>query len=176
MSIWVDANGWPIPPTVLLGCLVAEILYFRGWRVLVKAEQAKAARAKTDPVSRALYLANTAGAAGSGVAPTSLVRSLPCFWQVLPPSTYSPAALLGSYDPAPAHTGRHGPTARGRCPAFAVVAGITALGSRPARASSMLKARSLFHRLDIGCDNLVLCGPLIIGMWRATGLRSTILL
>src|SRR5436305_12242494 len=41
MSIWVDANGWPIPPTVLLGCLVAEILYFRGWRVLLKAEQAK---------------------------------------------------------------------------------------------------------------------------------------
>jgi cytochrome c oxidase assembly factor CtaG len=41
MSIWVDANGWPIPPTVLLGCLIAEILYFRGWRVLVKAEQAK---------------------------------------------------------------------------------------------------------------------------------------
>src|SRR5215469_6037971 len=43
MNIWVDANGWPIPPTVLLGCLVAEILYFRGWRVLVKAEQAKKA-------------------------------------------------------------------------------------------------------------------------------------
>jgi putative membrane protein len=41
MSIWVDANGWPVPPTVLLGCLVAEILYFRGWRLLVKAEQAK---------------------------------------------------------------------------------------------------------------------------------------
>ena len=43
MNIWVDANGWPIPPAVLLGCLVAEILYFRGWRVLVKAEQAKRA-------------------------------------------------------------------------------------------------------------------------------------
>src|SRR4051794_2527873 len=43
MSIWVDANGWPIPPTVLLGCLIAEILYFRGWRVLVKADQAKRA-------------------------------------------------------------------------------------------------------------------------------------
>ena len=45
MSIWVDAYGWPFPPTVLLGCLVAEILYFRGWRVLVKAEQRKTARA-----------------------------------------------------------------------------------------------------------------------------------
>jgi len=43
MGIWVDANGWPVPPIVLLGCLVAEILYFRGWRVLVKAEQAKKA-------------------------------------------------------------------------------------------------------------------------------------
>src|SRR6266851_9375185 len=43
MSIWVDANGWPVPPSVLLGCLVAEMLYFRGWRVLVKAEQAKRA-------------------------------------------------------------------------------------------------------------------------------------
>src|SRR5947209_13269720 len=52
MSIWVDANGWPIPPTVLLGCLVAEILYFRGWRVLVKKEQAKrAARTRTSPAS-----------------------------------------------------------------------------------------------------------------------------
>ncbi len=49
MSIWVDANGWPIPPTVLLGCLVAEILYFRGWRILVKAEQRKTARTKTSP-------------------------------------------------------------------------------------------------------------------------------
>lgn len=41
MNIWADANGWPFPPTVLLGCFVAEILYFRGWRVLVKGEQAK---------------------------------------------------------------------------------------------------------------------------------------
>ncbi|HEX9132680.1 MAG TPA: cytochrome c oxidase assembly protein [Ktedonobacteraceae bacterium] len=49
MSIWVDANGWPIPPTVLLGCLVAEILYFRGWQVLVKAEQRKTAWARTHP-------------------------------------------------------------------------------------------------------------------------------
>jgi cytochrome c oxidase assembly factor CtaG len=51
MSIWVDANGWPIPPTVLLGCLVAESLYFRGWQVLVKAEQRKTARATASPES-----------------------------------------------------------------------------------------------------------------------------
>jgi cytochrome c oxidase assembly factor CtaG len=49
MSIWTDANGWPIPPIVLLGCVTAEILYFRGWRVLVKAEQRKLARATTSP-------------------------------------------------------------------------------------------------------------------------------
>lgn len=44
MSIWVDVNGWTIPPTILLGCLVAEIVYFRGWRLLVNAEQRKSAR------------------------------------------------------------------------------------------------------------------------------------
>src|SRR5437764_5325898 len=43
MTIWVDASGWPSQPTVLLGCLVDEVLYFRGWRVLVKEEQAKEA-------------------------------------------------------------------------------------------------------------------------------------
>ncbi len=38
MTIWVYANGWPVPPTVLLGCLVAELLYIRGWMRLVKEE------------------------------------------------------------------------------------------------------------------------------------------
>ncbi len=41
MGIWVDANGWPFPPLVLLGCLIGEILYFRGWHVLVKEAHAK---------------------------------------------------------------------------------------------------------------------------------------
>ena len=41
MSIWVDADGWPVPPIVLLGCLIAEILYFRGWFVFVKEERAR---------------------------------------------------------------------------------------------------------------------------------------
>src|SRR5579859_4282462 len=49
MNIWADANGWPIPPLVLLGCLVAECLYFRGWIVLVKGEQAKAAAGGKPP-------------------------------------------------------------------------------------------------------------------------------
>jgi len=56
MTIWIDDNGWPIPPAVLLVCLVAEILYFRGWQILVKAEQeqwesARAASATTSSVS-----------------------------------------------------------------------------------------------------------------------------
>jgi cytochrome c oxidase assembly factor CtaG len=50
MNIWVDANGWPVPPQVLLACLIAEILYFRGWRLLVKLEQRKTARAKAQSV------------------------------------------------------------------------------------------------------------------------------
>lgn len=50
MNIWADANGWPIPPVLLLGCLIAEILYFRGWRVIVRGIQAKeAARAMMPP-------------------------------------------------------------------------------------------------------------------------------
>lgn len=47
MNIWVDTNGWPIPPAVLLGCLIVEILYFRGWRVLLKEEQEKKAKEVT---------------------------------------------------------------------------------------------------------------------------------
>jgi cytochrome c oxidase assembly factor CtaG len=49
MDIWVDANGWPISPTVLLGCLVAVILYVRGWYMLVKEEQFKKATRVTTP-------------------------------------------------------------------------------------------------------------------------------
>lgn len=41
MSFWVDANGWPVPPTVLLGCLAVEVLYFRGWSVLIKQHPAQ---------------------------------------------------------------------------------------------------------------------------------------
>ena len=51
MSIWVDADGWPVPPIVLLGCLVAEILYFRGWFVFVKEEWARGAAGRRTAVS-----------------------------------------------------------------------------------------------------------------------------
>jgi cytochrome c oxidase assembly factor CtaG len=57
MSIWVDANGWPIPPMILLGCLAAEIVYFRGWRILVNAERRKAARTTSSPA----FTGNRAG-------------------------------------------------------------------------------------------------------------------
>jgi cytochrome c oxidase assembly factor CtaG len=53
MSIWADANGWPFPPTILIGCLVAEILYFRGWSVLVKSAQAKQAARTTTSLALA---------------------------------------------------------------------------------------------------------------------------
>ena len=54
MSIWADANGWPVPPTVLLGCLVAEVLYFRGWQALFKEERARDA-ARTSPEQAGRY-------------------------------------------------------------------------------------------------------------------------
>jgi cytochrome c oxidase assembly factor CtaG len=49
MSLWVDANGWPVPPAVLLGCLVAEILYFRGWSMIVHGLQLKEAARAAHP-------------------------------------------------------------------------------------------------------------------------------
>lgn len=57
MNIWVDANGWPVSPTVLLGCLVAVILYVRGWSVLAKEEQDKEATRVTTPA----FIGSTAG-------------------------------------------------------------------------------------------------------------------
>ncbi len=52
MTIWVYANGWPVPPAVLLGCLLAAALYIRGWRILAKEELAqKVARARSATAS-----------------------------------------------------------------------------------------------------------------------------
>lgn len=48
MNIWVDTNGWPVPPQVLLVCLVGELLYFRGWNVIIQGVRTReAARART---------------------------------------------------------------------------------------------------------------------------------
>jgi cytochrome c oxidase assembly factor CtaG len=49
MSVRVDASGWPVPPTILLVCLLAEILYFRGWQLIVKGVQAKEAARIRNP-------------------------------------------------------------------------------------------------------------------------------
>ena len=38
MNIWVYANGWAGSATVLLGCILAEVLYIRGWMFLSKEE------------------------------------------------------------------------------------------------------------------------------------------
>lgn len=43
MSIWADANGWPVPPTILLLSLIAEALYFRGWYILIQDAQGQKA-------------------------------------------------------------------------------------------------------------------------------------
>ncbi len=64
MAIWVYANGWLVPPTVLLGCVVAELLYIRGWMTLVKEDLTKkSARSGASP---ALTGSHTSGYLGNG--------------------------------------------------------------------------------------------------------------
>jgi putative membrane protein len=46
MGILVDTNGWIVPFPVLLGCLLAEILYFRGWWRLIDGTRAEASAAR----------------------------------------------------------------------------------------------------------------------------------
>jgi putative membrane protein len=46
MGIRVDTNGWIVPFPMLLGCLVAELLYFRGWWVLINGARAKSIAAR----------------------------------------------------------------------------------------------------------------------------------
>lgn len=56
MSIWVDAMGWPVPPLLLVACLVAEIVYFRGWEIIVRGARAKASvRPSTGAASAAQW-------------------------------------------------------------------------------------------------------------------------
>jgi cytochrome c oxidase assembly factor CtaG len=167
MNIWVDANGWPIPPTVLLGCLAAEILYFRGWRVLVKAEQRRAARAKAHPVF-------------TGSQPGEY-RWSSWFWR----GTYFLGAifalLLASSAPIDilssrlfwVHMIQHllilvvmAPLLVAGAPLLPLWLGLPRWARRLVRASSMLKAGSLFHRFGHWLRQpAVSCGLLIIGMW-----------
>jgi cytochrome c oxidase assembly factor CtaG len=167
MSIWVDANGWPVPPAVLLGCLVAEILYFRGWRVLVKAEQAKAARAKTHSV-----ISNArAGEFQWGS----------WYWR----GTYFLGAvivlLLASSAPVDrlssqlfwVHMVQHllilvvmAPLFVAGAPLLPIWLGLPAWARRFVRASSLLRKGSPLHHFGHWLRNpVVCCALLIIGMW-----------
>ena len=168
MSIWVDANGWPIPPIVLLGCLVAEILYFRGWRVLVKAEQAKrTARAMTH-----------SGFTGSG---TGEYQWNSWFWR----GTYFFGAifafLLASSAPVDilssrflwVHMIQHllilivmAPLLVASAPLLPFWLGLPRRARRVVRASAMLKAGSALNRMGYWLRQpAVSCLLLVVGTW-----------
>lgn len=167
MSIWVDANGWPIPPAILLGCLVAEILYFRGWRILVKAEQAKSARTKV----RSEFNSTRAREYQWGS----------WFWR----GTYFFGAvvvlLLASSAPVDILSGRlfwvhmiqHllllvviAPLLVAGAPFLPFWLGLPAWGRRLVRVSSMLKIGSPLHYIGHWLRKpAVCCGLLIVGMW-----------
>lgn len=51
MSIWADANGWPVPPDILLLSLVAEVLYFRGWLLLMEEARGRKAASTIMPAT-----------------------------------------------------------------------------------------------------------------------------
>src|SRR6266571_2593305 len=167
MSIWTDANGWPIPPTVLLGCLVAEILYFRGWQVLVKAEQRRTSRAKT---SSAL----TGSHAGVYRWNSWLWRGIFFLGAIF-------AFLLASSAPIDilssrllwVHMIQHllllvviAPMLVFAAPLLPLWLGLPRWARRLVRASAMLKAGSAFNRLGHWLRQpAVSCVLLIIGTW-----------
>jgi putative membrane protein len=166
MSIWVDANGWPIPPTVLLGCLVAEILYFRGWRVLVKAEQAKrTARAIT---------AITGSGAGAYQWNSWLWRGTYFLGAIF-------AFLLASSAPVDilssrllwVHMIQHllilvvmAPLLVAAAPLLPLWLGLPRWARRLVKASAMLKAGSALNRMGHWLRQpAVSCTLLVIGIW-----------
>ncbi len=167
MSIWVDANGWPIPPIVLLGCLVAEILYFRGWRVFVKAEQRKTARAKVHPelisFEAGEYQGNTWLWRGSfflgAIFATLLASSAPM--DILS------SRLLW------VHMIQHllflvviAPLLVAAAPLLPVWLGLPRWARRLVKASAMLKAGNVFDRVGHWLRRpAVSCVLLIIGIW-----------
>jgi cytochrome c oxidase assembly factor CtaG len=167
MSIWVDANGWPIPPTVLLGCLVAEILYFRGWQVLVKAEQRKTARARTHPelisFEAGEYQRNTwlwRGAFFLGAIFATLLASSA-------PIDILSSRLLW------VHMIQHllflvviAPLLVAAAPLLPVWLGLPRWTRRLVRASAVLKAGNAFNKVGHWLRKpAVSCGLLIIGIW-----------
>ena len=167
MSIWVDANGWPIPPTVLLGCLVAEILYLRGWQVLVKAEQRRTARAKTS-------LASTGSHTGGYQWDSWLWRGAYFLGAIF-------VILLGDSTPIDVLSGRllwvhmiqhllilvvMAPLLVAAAPLLPLWLGLPRWARRLVRASSMLKAGSAFHRMGHWLRQpAISCVLLIAGTW-----------
>src|SRR5574340_661510 len=167
MSIWVDASGWPVPPAMLLGCLVAEVLYFRGWRVLVKAEQAKTVRTKA--ISE-LYSTR----AGE-------FRWDSWFWR----GTYFLGAVIITLIASSAsvdilsgrlfwvHMIQHllllviiAPLLVAGAPLLPMWLGLPGWARKSARASSLLKKSSPLHHLGHWLRNpVVSCALMIFGMW-----------
>ncbi len=167
MSIWVDANGWPVPPTVLLGCLVAEVLYFRGWRVLVNVEQTKAARAKDHPEFNS--------------ARTGEYHWGSWFWR----GTYFLGAVIITFMASSApvdilssqlfwvHMIQHllimiviAPLIVAGAPMLPMWLGLPSWARKLVRVSSVLKIGSPLHRFGHWLRlPVVSCGLLIIGMW-----------
>ncbi len=58
MSIWADANGWPVPPFILLISFVAIFLYFRGWHILMEETEGRRAASTINP---SLFIVATGG-------------------------------------------------------------------------------------------------------------------
>jgi cytochrome c oxidase assembly factor CtaG len=93
MSIWVDANGWPVPSYLLLGCLALEILYFRGWSIITNGIQAKQASRATRP-------------AGPDGSPTGMAQWYAWLWRGIFFSSALFAFLLTSSAPIDFLSGR----------------------------------------------------------------------
>jgi cytochrome c oxidase assembly factor CtaG len=168
MNIWFDANGWPVPPIVLLACLVAEILYLRGWDVIVKGVRAKqAARAKTPPVF-------SGSAAATYQWNSWLWRGIFFLGALF-------AFLLASSAPIDilssrllwVHMIQHllllvviAPLLVASAPLLPLWLGLPRWARRLVRASALLKAGSALHQLGHWLRQpAISCGLLIIGTW-----------
>ena len=164
MSIWTDANGWPIPPTVLLGCLVAEILYFRGWQVLVKAEQRKTARARK---SVALHSAQAQWDSWLWRGIYFLIAIFIILLGASAPIDILSSRLLW------VHMIQHllilvvmAPLLVASAPLLPLWLGLPRWARRLVRSSAILKAGSPFHRLGHWLRQPVIsCILLIVGTW-----------
>lgn len=53
MGLWVDFNSWPVPPAMLLVCLLAEILYLRGRAMIVRGARTREAAVRARKFSTA---------------------------------------------------------------------------------------------------------------------------